>query len=106
MLGVLLLALSLVCRYFIYMTVRMSGRSNYNNAARVTENVYLMAAAAFGALCGEVCFQNLWLAACVAVGFSVISIGAVIEGLAANEKGKERKQGGGYSGGSHSYRSP
>ena len=91
MLGVVLLALSLFCRFFIYGCVRVSGKSSYNNAARVTENLYLIFAAGFGGLCGEICFQNLWLAACAAVGFAVISIGAVIEGLSANENNNDRK---------------
>ena len=92
MLGVALLILSTACRYFIYFCVRVSGKSSYNNAARVTENLYLMFAAGFGGLCGEICFQNLWLAACTAVGFAVISIGAVIEGLSANQKAADKKR--------------
>ena len=92
MLGVLLLILSLICRYFIYACVRLSGKSSYNNAARVTENLYLMFAAGFGGLCGEICFQNLWLAVCCALGFAVISVGAMIEGLAANQKAEDKKR--------------
>lgn len=87
-LGVSLFMLALLCRYLVYGIVRVTGREKYDNRSRAIENLWSLIALGFGFVAGEVCFQNLWLAVLTGFGYAVISIGAVLEALVANEKNR------------------
>jgi hypothetical protein len=86
--GAVLFVLSLACRYLIYGIVRTTGREKYDTRIRAMENMWVMLAFGLGVVAGEVCFQNLWLAAMTGGGFAVISVGAVLEALVANERSR------------------
>jgi hypothetical protein len=86
-LGVIALALfvfSLLFRYLIYLSVRLSGQSRLTPGHDATESLCLYLAFGAGFLCGQIFFANFLLSSLCGGFFVIMCIGAVLEGLTAN----------------------
>ncbi len=89
-LAALLFMVSLVWRTMIYAAVRLSGYKHYDRDVQKVERTYLNVTFIVGGMISFALYQDVVLALLGGIGFVIIAVGVVLEGVNANEVARER----------------